>query len=68
MSPPLPLSLFDRAMYFTQGSEVIWLISTKRLTTKNVLGKSFEALLSGVSTGICTVMAASTVILPWSIG
>ena len=33
---------------------------------KNVLRKSFEALLSGVSTGINTVMAASTVILPWS--
>ena len=40
---------------------------TKRLKLKTVLGKSFEALLSGVSTGISTVIAASTVILPWSI-
>lgn len=55
----------DRGEYFAQGSGSIWSTSIKRLTLKDILAKSFEALLSGVSTGINTVMAASTATLQW---
>lgn len=63
MSPSPPSD--DRGEYFAQGSGSIWSTSIKRLTLKDILAKSFEALLSGVSTGINTVMAASTATLQW---